>query len=174
MRAHQSPPPLTSSLNVEIYHLVRLISSSPGLNVSLRMSAWLLWTRSLMVHTQTLSKRIGGSNMVSALQKDRNPIILLQYSLGAGDRNGDTTSTFTGTLWTFDCSLQLACVGKREYQSLACVTGCGVQVPGVGVAVIIFNEHLPAIELDGAGSTGTGFTDPGDGGGSRNGSAWKI
>ncbi|KAF9642943.1 hypothetical protein BDM02DRAFT_1797863 [Thelephora ganbajun] len=58
----------------------------------------------------------------------------------------------------------------REYQSLACATGCDAQVPGPGVAAAMFNKHLLASESNEGGSIGTDFTDPGNGTGNGGGS----
>lgn len=46
--------------------------------------------------------------------------------------------------------------GQREYQTLACAGGCDVQVPGPGVAVVMFNKPLPAGEPNGGGLPVTG------------------
>ncbi|KAF9648972.1 hypothetical protein BDM02DRAFT_3114692 [Thelephora ganbajun] len=105
--------------------------------------------------TFTLPKSVGGSNVTVGYLTAPSP---------------QETSNIMWAGQTWQSSQDGLPTGKREYQSLACATGCDVEVPGPGAAVVMFNKHLAASEPNGGGSTGTDFTNPGNGTGNGGGS----
>jgi hypothetical protein len=94
--------------------------------------------------TFTLPESVGGTNVTVAY-------------LTAPNLQESSNITWAGQTWQSSQDGQPT--GQREYQTLTCGGGCDVQVPGPGVAVVMFNKHLPAGEPDGGGSTGTDFSE---------------
>lgn len=114
--------------------------------------------------TFTLPKDVGGSNITIAYLTAPNP-------------QESSNITWAGQTWQNSQDGQPT--GKREYQSLSCASGCDVQVPGPGAAVVMFNKRLSASEPSGGGMPGTdngslGHTGNSDGGGSSNSSKTTL
>jgi len=97
--------------------------------------------------TFTFPKSVGGSNVTVAY-------------LTAPNLQEISNITWAGQTWQNSQDGQPT--GQREYQSLACTSGCDVQVPGPGVAVVMFNKHLLANEPDGGGLPGTDINSSGN------------
>ena len=97
--------------------------------------------------TFTFPKSVGGSNVTVAY-------------LTAPNLQESSNITWAGQTWQSSQDGQPT--GQREYQSLACAGGCNVQVPGPGVAVVMFNKDLPASEPNGGGLSGTDISSPGN------------
>ena len=108
--------------------------------------------------TVTLPGDVGGSNVTIAYLTAPNP---------------QETSNITWAGQTWQNSQDGRPAGKREYQNLSCTSGCDVQVPGPGAAVVMFNKRLSGSEPSGGGLPGTdsgslGNPGNGAGGGSSN------
>ena len=91
--------------------------------------------------TFTFPESVGGNNVTVAY-------------LTAPNLQEVSNITWAGLTWQSSQDGQPT--GQREYQTLACAGGCDVQVPGPGVAVVMFNKPLPAGEPDGGGLPVTG------------------
>ena len=102
--------------------------------------------------TFTLPESVGGSNVTVAY-------------LTAPNLQETSDITWAGQTWK--SSEDGRPTGEQEYQNLTCPSGCDVQVPGPGVAVVMFNKQLPASEPNGGGSSGV---NSGNGNGSSGGS----
>jgi len=89
--------------------------------------------------TFALPKSVGGSNVTVAY-------------LTAPNLQEASDITWAGQTWKN--SQDGRPTGMREYQSLDCASGCNVQIPGPGVAVVMFNKQLPASEPNGGGLPG--------------------
>lgn len=103
--------------------------------------------------TFTLPKSVGGTNVTVAY-------------LTAPNLQETSNITWAGQTWQSSQDGQPT--GKQEYQSLTCASGCDVQVPGPGVAVVMFNKRLLASEPNGGGSSGTDFSSGNSGSGGSN------
>ena len=90
--------------------------------------------------TFTLPKDVGGSNVTIA------------YLTAP---NSQETSNITWAGQTWQSSEDGRPTGTREHQSLSCTSGCDVQVPGPGAAVVMFNKRLAEGEPSGGGLPGT-------------------
>ena len=108
--------------------------------------------------TFTLPKTVGGTNVTAAYLTAPNP-------------QEASDITWAGLTWAKSGDGQPT--GKQEYKILSCASGCDVQVPGPGVAVVMFNKRLPPGEPSGGGPSGnfSNSTTGGNNGGSTSGSS---